>query len=124
MIARRAHFWLCFSENNTEHAEKSHRGHREPGSEEENLLYWAADPGNAILLNGVRQTANREIGVPGFQPQVAKSTSRFRFCRGKELDGIHYDTFGTWSNFVFSLCGDKLLNSFAVFHFAGVDVSL
>jgi hypothetical protein len=22
-------------------------------------------PGNAILLNGVRQTANREIGVPG-----------------------------------------------------------
>ncbi len=25
-------------------------------------------PGNAILLNGVVQTANREIGVPGFQP--------------------------------------------------------
>jgi len=23
-------------------------------------------PGNAILLNGVLQTANREIGVPGF----------------------------------------------------------
>jgi hypothetical protein len=23
------------------------------------------DPGNAILLNGVLQTANREIGVPG-----------------------------------------------------------
>jgi hypothetical protein len=28
------------------------------------------DPGNAILLNGVMQTANREIGVPGFQPDV------------------------------------------------------
>jgi hypothetical protein len=25
-------------------------------------------PGNAILLNGVVQTANREIGVPGIQP--------------------------------------------------------
>ena len=25
-------------------------------------------PGNAILLNGVMQFANREIGVPGFQP--------------------------------------------------------
>jgi hypothetical protein len=24
-----------------------------------------ADPGNAILLNGVLRTANREIGVPG-----------------------------------------------------------
>jgi len=28
--------------------------------------------GSAILLNGVLQTANREIGVPGFQPQVFK----------------------------------------------------
>jgi hypothetical protein len=27
-----------------------------------------ASPGNAILLNGVRKPANREIGVPGFQP--------------------------------------------------------
>jgi hypothetical protein len=24
------------------------------------------EPGNAILLNGVVQTVNREIGVPGF----------------------------------------------------------
>jgi hypothetical protein len=24
--------------------------------------------GNAILLNGATQSANREIGVPGFQP--------------------------------------------------------
>src|ERR1700686_3261975 len=36
------------------------------------------DPGNAILLNGVLRTANREIGVPGFQPQVPKPTSEFR----------------------------------------------
>jgi hypothetical protein len=36
------------------------------------------DPGNAILLNGVLQTANLEIGVPGFQPQVPISTSEFR----------------------------------------------
>jgi hypothetical protein len=36
------------------------------------------DPGNAILLNGVLQTANLEIGVPGFQPQVPTSTSEFR----------------------------------------------
>jgi hypothetical protein len=26
-------------------------------------------PGNAILLNGVVHTANREIGVPGWQPR-------------------------------------------------------
>jgi hypothetical protein len=37
------------------------------------------DPGNAILPNGVLQTANLEIGVPGFQPQVPKSNSEFRF---------------------------------------------
>jgi hypothetical protein len=35
------------------------------------------DPGNAILQNGVMQTANLEIGVPGFQPQVPKSTLEF-----------------------------------------------
>jgi hypothetical protein len=34
-------------------------------------------PGNAILPNGVLPTANREIGVPGFQPRVRKSTSEF-----------------------------------------------
>ena len=27
------------------------------------------DPGNAIVLNGIVQTANREIGVPGFPPR-------------------------------------------------------
>jgi hypothetical protein len=31
-------------------------------------------PGNAILPNGVLQIANREIGVPGFQTQVPKTT--------------------------------------------------
>jgi hypothetical protein len=36
------------------------------------------DPGNAILPNGVLQTANREIGAPGFQPQGPKSTPEFR----------------------------------------------
>ena len=41
------------------------------------------DPGNTILLNGVQQTANREIGVPGFQPHIVKSTSDFsRNLRG------------------------------------------
>jgi predicted RNase H-like HicB family nuclease len=29
-----------------------------------------ADPGNAILLNGVMPTANPEIGVPGFQSKA------------------------------------------------------
>jgi hypothetical protein len=38
-----------------------------------------ARPGNAILQNGVMQTANLEIGVPGLQPQVLQSTSEFRF---------------------------------------------
>jgi hypothetical protein len=37
-----------------------------------------SDPGKAILLNGVMQTANLEIGVPGYQPQVPTSTSEFR----------------------------------------------
>jgi len=32
-----------------------------------------ADPGNAILLNGVLRTANREIGVPGAGGPDAKS---------------------------------------------------
>jgi hypothetical protein len=32
------------------------------------LATLGGDPGNAILLNGVMQTANREIGVPGFRP--------------------------------------------------------
>jgi hypothetical protein len=35
------------------------------------------DPGNAILLNGVQQTTNREIGVPGSQPQIRKLTLEF-----------------------------------------------
>jgi hypothetical protein len=51
------------------------------------------DPGNAILLNGLMQTARRggEIGVPGFQTQVLISTSEFRLianpgrCRRIEL---------------------------------------
>jgi hypothetical protein len=30
------------------------------------------DPGNAILLNGAAQTANREVGVPGFQPTTPR----------------------------------------------------
>jgi hypothetical protein len=37
----------------------------------------AAIPRNAILLIGMMQTANLEIGVPAFQPQVPKSTSEF-----------------------------------------------
>jgi hypothetical protein len=37
-----------------------------------------SDPGKAILLNGVMQTANLETGVPGYQPQVPTSTSEFR----------------------------------------------
>src|SRR5713226_8216321 len=42
------------------------------------LALLGGDPGNTILLNGVLQTANLEIGVPGFQPQVPTSTSEFR----------------------------------------------
>jgi hypothetical protein len=30
-------------------------------------------PGNAILLNGVTQIANREIGVPGFLPLLREA---------------------------------------------------
>jgi hypothetical protein len=37
------------------------------------------DPGNAILLNGDQHTANREIGVPGVQPQASISISVFNF---------------------------------------------
>ena len=37
-------------------------------------------PGNAILLNGVGQTANREIGVPGLQPpRLVPSTNCYLF---------------------------------------------
>ena len=36
------------------------------------------DPGNAILLNGVLPTANREIGVPGIYPQIPNSSSESR----------------------------------------------
>src|ERR1700732_504883 len=43
------------------------------------LALLGGDPGNAILLNGVVQTANLEIGVPGFQHQVPTSTSKFKF---------------------------------------------
>src|ERR1700686_1986682 len=43
------------------------------------LSLLRGDPGNAILLNGVLQTANLEIGVPGVQSQVPKSTWEFRF---------------------------------------------
>jgi len=32
----------------------------------------AVQPGNAILVNGVLQTANREIGVPRFQPRRSR----------------------------------------------------
>ena len=37
-------------------------------------------PGNAILLNGVVQNANREIGFPGFQPLQAKESSGLFFA--------------------------------------------
>ena len=43
------------------------------------LTLLGGDPGNAILLNGVLQTANLEIGVPGFPSQVPTPTSEFRF---------------------------------------------
>jgi hypothetical protein len=36
------------------------------------------DPGIAILLNGVQQTAKREIGVPGFQPALPQINFRFQ----------------------------------------------
>ena len=35
--------------------------------------------GNAILLNGVRVTANREIGVPGFQRAPSQINFGFQF---------------------------------------------
>jgi hypothetical protein len=38
-------------------------------------------PGSAILLNGVQQTANREIGVPGSQRQVPEPTYEFKIKR-------------------------------------------
>ncbi len=33
----------------------------------ESFEFLCGEPGNAILLNGDLQTANREIGVPGIQ---------------------------------------------------------
>jgi hypothetical protein len=39
------------------------------------LPQLGGDPGNAILLNGVTQHADLEIGAPGFQSQVPKSIS-------------------------------------------------
>src|ERR1700730_13181515 len=47
------------------------------------LALLGGDPGNAILQNGVMQTANLEIGVPGFQPQLSTSTSEFRLNRSR-----------------------------------------
>jgi hypothetical protein len=38
-------------------------------------------PGNAILQNGVQKTANREIGVPGLQPQVRSLTWELMFSQ-------------------------------------------
>jgi predicted small integral membrane protein len=40
--------------------------------------------GNAILLNGVLQSANREIGVPGFQP-IRRDLRLIRFQRNERL---------------------------------------
>jgi hypothetical protein len=43
-------------------------------------------PGNAILLNGFMQTANQEIGVPGFAarqiPNVIASAAGIWLLRG------------------------------------------
>jgi hypothetical protein len=41
------------------------------------LTLLRGDPGNALLSNGVMQTANREKGVPGFPPQVPTAISEF-----------------------------------------------
>jgi hypothetical protein len=43
------------------------------------LTIQGGDPGKLILLTDVQQTANREIGVPGFQPEAPKSTPEFTF---------------------------------------------
>ena len=43
------------------------------------LALLAGDPGSAILVNGVLQSADREIGLPEFQPEIPKSTSEFKF---------------------------------------------
>jgi hypothetical protein len=37
-----------------------------PSAQHSPLMIWA---GNAILMNGVAQNANREIGVPGGTPE-------------------------------------------------------
>src|ERR1700674_1744896 len=37
-------------------------------------------PGNAMLRNGVRQDANREIGVPGIQPPACQPPSTNSVC--------------------------------------------
>jgi hypothetical protein len=42
------------------------------------------EAGNAILPNGVMQTANLEIDVPGFQPQTLKSKSDSGLSSGDE----------------------------------------
>src|SRR5207245_9646794 len=51
------------------------------------LALLGGDPGNAILLNGVMQTANLEIGVSGFQPQVPTSTAKFRLRAARDVRG-------------------------------------
>jgi hypothetical protein len=50
-------------------------------SGESNLAPVGSDPGNAILPNGVLQTANLEIGVPGLQPQVPQLSPEFRLIQ-------------------------------------------
>jgi hypothetical protein len=43
---------------------------------------------NAILLNGVWQTANQEIGVPGFQPMLANQRRNLGLGEGKSTTGF------------------------------------
>jgi hypothetical protein len=62
------------------------------------LALLNGDPGNAILLNGVLQTADLEIGVPGFQPQVPTSTAEFtlRAARGVRSFKEFWRQSGAW----------------------------
>jgi hypothetical protein len=78
----------------------------------EHLTLQCGDRGNAILLNGVRQTANREIGVPGFQPHIPKSTSEFR-CNGDH--GLTFSSPTIWlTSWLFSLQKYSMISVFTI----------
>ena len=70
------------------------------------LALLGGDPGNAILLNGVMQTANLEIGAPGLQPQVPTSTSEFRFMLPAPQHRYHHAGNGHGASLNFG-CGQR-----------------